>query len=125
MQAVNGCTVIPPTEDSEPVGLGPTETEGAYQVLVGRFPPGEPPPAHVHPTTDEVFYVADGDATFLLGDREISMTAGSLVLVPRGVRHAVWNSGSAPLRGLIVISPGDREHVVLPAGNGEVVRPTP
>lgn len=119
MQTVNGCTVIPPTEDAEPSALDPTKTEGAYLALVGGFPPGEPaPPPHIHPTTDELFYVASGDATFLLGDREVSMTAGSLVFVPRGVRHTVWNSGSDHVRGLIVISPGDREHVVLTDENG-------
>jgi hypothetical protein len=37
--------------------------------------------------------------------------------VPRGVVHTVWNSGNDPVRGLILISPGDREHVVLPVEN--------
>jgi hypothetical protein len=32
--------------------------------------------------------------------------------------HTVWNSGSDPVRGLILISPGDREHVVLPVEDG-------
>jgi mannose-6-phosphate isomerase-like protein (cupin superfamily) len=119
METVNGCSVIPPPDDSEPTAFGPTETEGAYLALVGLFPPGEPaPPAHIHPTTDETFYLASGEATFLLGDRKVRMTSGSLVFVPRGVAHTVWNSGSDPVRGLIVISPGDREHVVLPVENG-------
>ena len=119
METVNGCTVIPPSDDVVPTRFGPTEAEGAYLALVGLFPPGEPaPPPHIHPTTDEAFYLASGEATFLLGDREVQMTSGSLVFVPRGVAHTVWNSGSDPVRGLIVISPGDCEHVVLPVENG-------
>jgi mannose-6-phosphate isomerase-like protein (cupin superfamily) len=120
MEKVNGCTVIPPSDELEPTLFGPAEAGGAYVALLGLFAPGEPaPPAHTHPTTDEAFYLASGEATFLLGDREVRMTSGSLVFVPRGVAHTVWNSGADPLRGIIVISPGDREHVVLPVHEAE------
>jgi len=89
---------------------------GAYDAIVGVFPPrGPAPPLHLHPDTDEAFYVAEGDATFLLGDREVSVTSGGLVFVPRGTAHTVWNAGEGPVRGLILISPGDAEHV---AGKG-------
>jgi mannose-6-phosphate isomerase-like protein (cupin superfamily) len=75
------------------------------------FPPGQAgPPLHLHPHTDEMFYIADGDATFHLGDSELQLSAGALVIVPRGTEHTVWNSGDRPLRGLLVISPGDAEH---------------
>lgn len=117
METVNGCTVIHPSDALDPARLGPAEAQGAYVALVGVFPPGEPgPPPHTHPTTDEAFYIASGEATFLLGDREITVTSGGLVFVPRGVVHTVWNSGSDMVRGLILISPGDREHVILPVG---------
>jgi mannose-6-phosphate isomerase-like protein (cupin superfamily) len=79
METVDGCTVIPPSKAGEPVHFGPAEMEGSYVVLMGSFPPGEPgPPLHVHPHTDEAFYLADGQATFLLGDREVPVTAGGL-----------------------------------------------
>ena len=56
---------------------------GAYIAIVGVFPPGEPAPRlHVHPDTDEAFYVGAGDATFLLGDSEVPVTSGGLVFVP-------------------------------------------
>jgi mannose-6-phosphate isomerase-like protein (cupin superfamily) len=57
---------------------------------------------------------ADGDTTFQLGDRELLVTPGGLVFVPRGTAHTVWNSGDGPVRGLIVISPGDAEHEFVP-----------
>jgi mannose-6-phosphate isomerase-like protein (cupin superfamily) len=69
----------------------------------------------MHPHTDETFYVASGEATFLLGDREVRVEPGSMVFVPRGMRHTVWNSGDEPIRGLILVSPGDAEHVFEPA----------
>jgi mannose-6-phosphate isomerase-like protein (cupin superfamily) len=115
MTTINGCTVLAGSDGSDPVALGRAETQGAYAVIVGAFPPGHPaPPLHVHPHTDEAFYVADGDATFQLGDREVPVTSGGLVFVPRGTAHTVRNSGDRPVRGLIVISPGDAEHVFEP-----------
>jgi mannose-6-phosphate isomerase-like protein (cupin superfamily) len=114
-KTVNGCTVIHPSDGADPTRLGPTSADGGYVALVGVFPPGEPgPPPHIHPTTDEAFYLASGEATFLLGDRELTMKSGTLVFVPRGVVHTVWNSGSDPVHGVILISPGDREHLVVP-----------
>jgi mannose-6-phosphate isomerase-like protein (cupin superfamily) len=120
METVNGCVVVRPSDDAEFTRFGPTEAEGAYVVeLVGAIPPGVPaPPPHIHPTTDEAFYLASGEAAFLLGGREIRLTSGGFVFVPRGVTHTVWNSGTDPLRGLIVISPGDREHVIQPVEDG-------
>ena len=115
METINGCTVIPPSEAPETVSFGPTETEGSYVVLIGAFAPGDPgPPLHVHPHTDEAFYLATGEATFQLGDRELPVAAGGLVFVPRGMAHTVWNSGEEPVRGVIVISPGDAEHELVP-----------
>jgi len=120
METISGCIVVRPVDTPEPAHFGPTETQDAYLVMVGAFPPGQPaPPLHVHPHTDEAFYVGDGDATFQLGDREVAAGAGCLVFVPRGTPHTVWNSGDRPVRGLIVVSPGDAEHLFVPVdGSG-------
>ena len=81
--------------------------------------PGTPAPAlHEHPTTDEAFYVAAGEATFRLEDEELSVPAGSLVFVPRGTVHKVWNAGSEALRGLIIISPANVEHEFVEVESG-------
>ena len=80
---------------------------------------GQPaPPFHVHPHTDEAFYVAGGEGTFLLGDREVRVTAGGFVFIPRRMPHTAWNSGDDPMLGLIIISPGGAEHVFEPAEGG-------
>jgi quercetin dioxygenase-like cupin family protein len=114
METINGCTVIRSTETPEPISFGPAETNASYVVEVGLFAPGTALPPHLHPNTDEVFYVGDGEATFQLGDRELQLGAGAFVFVPRGTTHAVRNSGDGPIRGLIVISPGDAEHEFVP-----------
>jgi mannose-6-phosphate isomerase-like protein (cupin superfamily) len=115
METINGCTVILPSESQEPVSFGASETQGAYRVLTGTIPAGQPAPAfHLHPHTDEAFYIAGGEATFLLGDREVRVTAGGFVFIPRGMPHTAWNSGDEPMLGLIAISPGSAEHVFEP-----------
>ena len=123
MERVNGSTVIGPSESAAPTYFGPGDTVGAYVAVIGIFPPGEPaPPFHTHPNTDEAFYVAEGEATFLLGDRELTVTAGGFVFVPRGTPHTVWNAGGAAVRGLLVISPGDAEHEFVPAEGPDATR---
>ena len=115
METINGCTVIRSSQEPEPVSFGPAEIAGAYRVLAGTIPAGQPAPAfHVHPDTDEAFHIAAGEGTFLLGDREIRATAGDFVFVPRGMPHTAWNSGDDAMVGLIVISPGGAEHVFEP-----------
>ena len=112
METINGCTVIMSAEAAEPISFGQAATDGAYRILAGTIPAGRPAPAfHVHPHTDEAFYVARGEITCLLGDREIKVSEGCFVFIPRETPHTAWNSGDAPMRGMIVISPGDAEHV--------------
>jgi quercetin dioxygenase-like cupin family protein len=111
METVRGCSVIRPAETEGILTFGAEETGGAYTLLVGEGPAGAPAPAlHEHPTPDETFYVAAGEATFRLEDEELSVPAGSLVFVPRGTVHTVWNAGSEALGGLIIISPANVEH---------------
>ena len=122
MEKVGGGTVIAP----DPAGaageaarglvvFGPSENAGAYVAWVGAMATGDGgPPLHVHPSTDEGFYIAEGELTFRLGDREVVAGAGSFVFVPRGVVHTARNSGPGPMRGLIILSPGGAEHVTQP-----------
>ena len=41
-------------------------------------------------------------------------SVGQFVFVPRGTAHTVWVSGDGPVRGLIIISPGDAAHEFVP-----------
>jgi quercetin dioxygenase-like cupin family protein len=119
METINGCTVMMPSQAPRPVTFGPAETSGAYRVLAGTFPADQPaPPFHFHPHTDEAIYVAAGECTCRLGDREIRVPAGGFVFIPRGTPHTARNSGGGPMLGLIMISPGEAEHVVEPAPAG-------
>jgi quercetin dioxygenase-like cupin family protein len=111
MKNINGCTVVEASEIDGSFNLTGEDTGGAFLALIGTIPPGTPAPAlHEHPTTDEAFYCAVGEASFKLGDEELSVAAGSLVFVPRGTVHTAWNASSEDCRGIIFITPGDIEH---------------
>jgi mannose-6-phosphate isomerase-like protein (cupin superfamily) len=113
METIGGCTVL--RTAGEPTTFGPAETAGAYSVIAGPIPPHtEGPPVHLHPHTDEAFYVAAGEATFTLDGEELLAVAGDFVLVPRGTPHTVANPGDVPVLGIILISPGDAEHEFVP-----------
>jgi mannose-6-phosphate isomerase-like protein (cupin superfamily) len=99
-------------QEGEPDLIGNELTSGAYRVLVGRAPVGEGPPMHIHPHTDEGFYVADGELTFVFPDRHVVASPGTFVFVPRGVEHTAHVTEA--LRGLIIYSPGDAEHITQP-----------
>jgi mannose-6-phosphate isomerase-like protein (cupin superfamily) len=42
---------------------------------------------HSHPETDEVFLVVDGTLHILLRDQVLTLQAGELCVIPRGVEH--------------------------------------
>ena len=122
MDHINGITVILPDPGGAegevvrgPVMLDAQMTNGAYTGMVGAMAAGDPgPPLHYHPHTDETFYVAEGELTFQVGDRQVVAPAGSYVFVPRNVVHTAWNSGGGPMRGMLLFAPGDAEHITVP-----------
>lgn len=67
--------------------------------------PGDQAPPHVHLSSDEAFYVLDGEMDFLLGDERMVVSAGSLVFVPRGTTHTFATVGDGGAKVLVVMTP--------------------
>ena len=63
-------------------------TDESYVLFEELCPVGSGAPPHVHLYTDEVFYMLDGTAEFLAGDKRETVSKGSLVFIPRGTVHA-------------------------------------
>lgn len=76
---------------------------------------------HEHDDTDEAFYVVDGELFIDLPDETVTLGAGDLFVVPRGVRHRPRAPGGAHIllvepRGVVntgteggeLTAPGDR-----------------
>ena len=70
---------------------------------------GDGPPQHIHKKEDEAFYVLEGEVNVLMGTRTITATAGSFVLIPRGMVHAWCRNGQEPAKLLAIINPAGFE----------------
>jgi quercetin dioxygenase-like cupin family protein len=104
------------------VKVAASETAGAFSLLEFILPPGGTgSPLHIHPETQETFYLLEGELTLTIGDRTERVEAGALAHVPVGVAHRFSNDGPGPARLLIVLTPGGfeayfRELAELPTG---------
>ena len=56
---------------------------------------------HYHERTDEVYYILGGQGRMQLDDLELELKEGTVVYVPRGVKHRAWGD----LRVLVVCIP--------------------
>ena len=72
------------------------QTGGTLGLFRQTIAPRSGPPAHVHRTEDEFFYVVSGNFNFKLGDKIVSAPAHSFVFVPRGTEHTFQNVGTEP-----------------------------
>jgi len=103
-------TVVVLGEARATILAGADETGGAVGMVDYRMPPGyKGPPAHIHPTFDEIFFIAEGALTFRLGDDQPTANTGDTVVVPGAVPHTFANFGGAAARVMIVLAPGGFE----------------
>ena len=75
--------------------------------------PGTGHARHKHDGADEVIFVIEGKAEQMLDDRRPApIRAGASVYIPRGVFHSTRNTGSEPLRLIVVYAPAGEEDVL-------------
>src|SRR3954470_8770745 len=63
--------------------------------------PGQEQKPHAHEGAAKVYYVLEGEGTFLIGDEERALGPGHAVLAPEGVVHGVRNASGARLTLLV------------------------
>lgn len=80
-------------------------TGGRFAVVEYTLLPGGWLVPHTHANEDECTYVLDGELGVQLEGEEIRASAGSLIYKPRGIEHAFWNDGHAPVRWLDIVTP--------------------
>ena len=86
------------------------ETGGSIGFLEATSSPGSGPPRHIHHSSDELFYVLEGEFLFLVGERQVSAIPGTFVFIPRGTVHAAKVIGTEPGKVLAAYIPGGLEH---------------
>ena len=100
---------------SETFSLTPHETVTVRErspdalVVEGRWGPnGSAPPPHFHPGQDERFEVLEGELTAVVDGVERKLGPGTVLEVPRGAVHKMWNSGGGETGALWRTSPAGR-----------------
>ncbi len=97
--------------------LTAAQTGGALGLIEATCPPGGGPVPHVHPGSDETFYMISGELEFLQGDRVFTAGVGDVVFCPRGTVHRFHNPGIQPARMIFVYTPGGAEGLFIEAGD--------
>jgi quercetin dioxygenase-like cupin family protein len=81
-------------------------------IFVTEYPRGQGPQLHLHPYP-EVFVVQTGTATFTVGDDELTVAAGNIVVVPEQTPHGFKGAGDDTLRVVSVHPNGTVEQTDL------------
>jgi quercetin dioxygenase-like cupin family protein len=91
------------------------ETGGVVGALDERGAHGSRAPMHVHDDADEIFYVLDGDLTFIIGDKRIEAAPGAFVYLPRFVHHT-FQVNSHEARIFNFLTPAGFERLIVDTG---------
>ncbi|MFF5702297.1 cupin domain-containing protein [Streptomyces sp. NPDC012794] len=76
----------------------------SMRVTLGEGADGARP--HHHGRSAEMFYVVDGTAQLLAGDKVVTAGAGDVVIVPPGQQHAFAAAPGETAEMLVIITPG-------------------
>jgi mannose-6-phosphate isomerase-like protein (cupin superfamily) len=60
---------------------------------------------HMHPNTNEIQYILEGTGTIWLGDKEVKVKPGDLVIIPKGTAHGGTKPDGRPLKAIAIKTP--------------------
>ena len=84
----------------------------ATEVFIVVLEPGEAPPLHKHPDTEQIFYVLEGEGELRIGPEAAEhyrIKPGDIVRIPPDTHHMISNDGSTPVRYVSIDAfPGGR-----------------
>ena len=87
-----------------------SETVGSKNLVfaLGVFNPGEGLVPHIHPESEEVYYVIEGEGTVYVGEerKEIPIEPEIALYIPPGTIHGVKNTGKEKLVVAFFVAPG-------------------
>lgn len=91
-------------------GVGSDQTDGVLSLLEVTIPPRTLIKPHMHTREDEFSLLLSGSIGVRTGDATVEVVpAGSWLIKPRHVPHAMWNVSDQPARVLEVVTPGGLE----------------
>lgn len=75
------------------------------QLVLMAIPEGEDIGAEVHPATDQIFFIVDGEGKAVVNGKTFEVGENDVVFVPAGARHNLVNQGDEELKLFTVYSP--------------------
>jgi mannose-6-phosphate isomerase-like protein (cupin superfamily) len=85
---------------------GPASGNAENQSLAeATVPAGGHTAEHYHRTSEEIYLFTHGSGRMRLGDGERDVGPGACVVIPPGVHHKLWTTGTEPLRLLCCCAP--------------------
>jgi mannose-6-phosphate isomerase-like protein (cupin superfamily) len=64
-----------------------------------------PVPKHMHMNANEIQYYLEGTGTIWLGDKEVQIKPGDLVIIPKGTAHGGTKTQGAPFKAIAIKTP--------------------
>ena len=83
----------------------PTGNSVQQSLAEATVPAGGETEEHHHGVSEEIYYFTSGSGRMKLGDEETGVSAGDTVVIPPGMRHKLWNTGTEPLKLLCCCAP--------------------
>lgn len=78
--------------------LNPASSSLRSQSLAeATLAPGGMTMAHLHPQTEEVYYILSGAGVMAVEEERRPVEAGDAIAIPPGSRHQIRNAGKTPL----------------------------
>ncbi len=96
--------------------LSSRQTGGQFSMVEGIMPPGGDGGLHIHLREDESMTILEGELEVTIGDEVSVLKAGASYFAPRGVPQRLRNTGSVPMRGIAVTTPGGFDEFIAAAG---------
>jgi len=85
-----------------------------FRFSIGYFDPKEGLQVHIHPESEEVYYVISGKGIVYLGQerKQIPIEPGMSLYIDAGTLHGVTNTGKEKLLIAFFVAPGKDKTVV-------------
>jgi mannose-6-phosphate isomerase-like protein (cupin superfamily) len=69
------------------------------------LPPGHAVAPHRHREIEEIYYILSGTGVMTVGEQSRQVSSGDAVYISRGQVHSLNNTGSEPIKLLLVCGP--------------------
>jgi mannose-6-phosphate isomerase-like protein (cupin superfamily) len=83
----------------------PTGNATQQSLAEATVPAGGETVEHYHLVAEEIYHLVSGTGRLRLGGEQADVRAGDTIVIPPGVRHKLWNTGTEPLVLLCCCAP--------------------